>query len=170
MALEPEDEAVALALEKDEAELAEEVDGGEEDVEDAGDGDWAEEERKLRAENKQREEENRKKNSKMSMKDKVSLLDNLLCCTGRGIGHGELVLQKAGRAVDAVPVLHAIERMEERGNRLQLSDTVLGRLAIPGLVERPHRELVQQAARQKWRRRGQGLRVVVERVALQVWG
>jgi len=78
VALEPEDEAVALALEKDEAELAEEVDGGEEDVEDAGDGDWAEEERKLRAENKQREEENRKKNSKMSMKDKVSLLDNLL--------------------------------------------------------------------------------------------
>ena len=29
VALEPEDEAVALALEKDEAELAEEVDGGE---------------------------------------------------------------------------------------------------------------------------------------------
>jgi hypothetical protein len=77
-ALEPEGEDVlALDVGKDEVELVEEVDQ-EEVEEDPGDGDWAEEERKLREQNKKVEEENRKKNSRMSMKDKVGLLDNLL--------------------------------------------------------------------------------------------
>ena len=69
----------------------------------------------------------------------------------RLIGHGELILQEPCRPINPVPVLHAIQRMEERGNRLQLSHPVLGGFAVPGFVERPHGELIQQAARQERR-------------------
>lgn len=71
-------EAVALALEKVDEDLAEFDDVEEEEAEAGGDPDWVEEERKLKEENKKRQMENRKKNNKMGMKEKVELLDNLL--------------------------------------------------------------------------------------------
>ena len=36
-----------------------------------------------------------------------------------------MVLQEPSRAIDAVPVLHPIERMEERRNRLQFTFPVV---------------------------------------------
>ena len=75
-------EAVALALAREDEEdtAAIELDESkeEEEAEDAADGDWAAEERKLRQENLQRQEETRKKNKSMGIKEKVELLNNLL--------------------------------------------------------------------------------------------
>ena len=69
------------------------------------------------------------------------------------IRYGELVLQEARWTVDAVPILHTIERLEERRDRLQFTFPMLRGLAIPGFIERPHRELVQQAAwQERWSR------------------
>ena len=48
------------------------------------------------------------------------------------VRHRKLILQEAGRPIDAIPILHPIERMEKWANRLQLSYPVFGCLAIPG--------------------------------------
>ena len=68
-------EAVALALAREDEEdtAAIELDESkeEEEAEDAADGDWAAEERKLRQENLQRQEETRKKNKSMGMKEEL---------------------------------------------------------------------------------------------------
>ena len=72
-----------------------------------------------------------------------------------GVGHDELVLHEAPMPVDAVPVAHPVERVEERGDRLDVLELASGRLAEPELVERRDREPVEQAGRHpRWRWRG----------------
>ncbi len=58
------------------------------------------------------------------------------------VGYGELILQDASWAIDPVPVLHPIKRIEERHNHLQHAHPVFVGLAVPGLVEGPHGKLV----------------------------
>ena len=70
-------------------------------------------------------------------------------------GHHELVLQEALGAVDAVPLPHAVQGMEEGADALDLAPALLGGLAEPRLVERGHARPVQQAAREDRRRHGQ---------------
>ena len=60
-------------------------------------------------------------------------------------GDRELVLEEAPRPVEAVPVAHCIQRVEERSQRLKASPLLAGRLAVPGLVEQSDREPGEEA-------------------------
>src|SRR5271170_5993934 len=65
--------------------------------------------------------------------------------------HDELVLEEPARAVEQVPIGHAVKRMEERGDRVNLTFGSTRGLAVPGLVEDGHGERVQKTSRSRGR-------------------
>ena len=77
--------------------------------------------------------------------------------------HDELVLDEAAWAVHPVPFLDEIERVKELGYRLKLRDPANGSLAVPGLIEGPDREFVEQSTGDEWGCRCHHLRAVGER-------
>ncbi len=64
----------------------------------------------------------------------------------------ELVLHQTADAVETVPADHHVEGVEERGNALQLTLLVAGRLAVPELVEDTDGEPVENSHRRHQRR------------------
>ena len=70
------------------------------------------------------------------------------------VSDDELVLDEAAASVDPVPVRNAVEGVEEGRDLLQFTGTRAWRLAVPELVEQPHRRTPQEALRHE--RRGGG--------------
>src|SRR4051794_7801904 len=64
----------------------------------------------------------------------------------RAEGDNELVLEQAARAVEAVPVAHTVERVEEDVERLEAPALLPRRAAVVELVEGAHRGGVEEAA------------------------
>lgn len=63
------------------------------------------------------------------------------------VGHDVLVLQEPTTAVDAVPIAHPVEWMEEGRNRFKFSDFMLRCFAEPQFIEGAHGEAIQESVR-----------------------
>ena len=68
-----------------------------------------------------------------------------------------------GITIQQFIITHKIERVKELGYRLKFRDPANGSLAVPGLIECPDREFVEQSTGDEWGCRCHHLRAVGER-------